>query len=39
VLLLCLMVLFLGPTKVVPMLFAVGMVYLAVQRPGVFSTG
>ena len=37
--LLCLLGLFVGPTKVIPMLFALGTVYLALTRPAVFATG
>ncbi len=36
--LLCLMGPFVGPTKVIPMLFAVGTLYLAVSKPGLFAT-
>jgi hypothetical protein len=38
-LLLCLMVLFFGPTKLIPMLFALGTLYVAVTRPAVFAIG
>jgi hypothetical protein len=36
--LLCLMGLFVGPTKVIPLLFAVGTLYLIVSKPGLFAT-
>jgi hypothetical protein len=38
-LLLCLMVLFLGPTKLIPMAFALGTLYIAVSKPAMFATG
>jgi hypothetical protein len=38
-LLLCLMALFLGPTKLVPMVAALGTLYLAVRAPAVFAAG
>ncbi len=38
-LLLCLMALFLGPTKLIPMAFALGTLYVALARPSVFATG
>lgn len=38
-LLLCLMVLFLGPTKLIPMAFALGTLYVAVSKPATFATG
>ena len=37
-LLLCLMVLFFGPTKLIPMLFALGTLYVALSKPSVFAT-
>jgi len=36
--LLCLVGLFAGPTKVIPMLFALGTLYLAVVRPSLLAT-
>ena len=39
VLLLCLMVLFFGPTKLMPMLFAIGTLYFAIARPAAFAVG
>ena len=39
VLLLCLMTLFLGPTKLIPMAFALSTLYVALTRPMVFATG
>jgi hypothetical protein len=38
-LLLCLMLLFLGPTKLIPIAFALGTLYVAVSKPTVFATG
>ena len=38
-LLLCLMALFLGPTKLIPMAFALGTLYVALSRPPIFATG
>jgi hypothetical protein len=38
-LLLCLMALFLGPTKLVPMVAALGTLYLALRAPAVFAAG
>ena len=38
-LMLCLMVLFLGPTKLIPMGFALGTMYVAISQPAVFETG
>jgi hypothetical protein len=37
-LLLCLMVLFFGPTKLVPMAFALGTLYVSVAKPEAFAT-
>lgn len=37
--LLCLMVLFLGPTKLIPMPFALGTLYVALSDPALFATG
>jgi hypothetical protein len=39
VLLLCLMALFFGPTKLVPIAFALGTLYVALARPAAFTTG
>jgi hypothetical protein len=39
VLLLCLTVLFLGPTKLLPVVFALGTLYLILARPALFATG
>lgn len=39
VLLVCLMVLFIGPTKLIPMAFALGTLYIAVSKPAIFATG
>jgi hypothetical protein len=39
VLLLCLMALFFGPTKLVPMLFAIATLYFALARPAAFAVG
>jgi hypothetical protein len=39
VLLLCLMVLFFGPTKLIPMVFAIGTLYFAIARPTAFAMG
>jgi hypothetical protein len=36
-LLLCLMVAFFGPTKLIPMAFALGTLYIAVNRPAAFA--
>ena len=38
-LLLCLMLLFFGPTKLIPMAFALGTAYVALSRPEAFATG
>ena len=38
-LLLCLMALFLGPTKLIPMAFALGTLYVALGKPPAFATG
>jgi hypothetical protein len=38
-LLLCLIVLFFGPTKLIPILFAVGTLYVAVNKPAAFAAG
>ena len=38
-LLLCLMALFFGPTKLIPMAFALGTLYVALARPDLFATG
>lgn len=38
-LLLCLMALFVGPTKLIPMAFALGTLYVAVSKPTAFATG
>jgi hypothetical protein len=38
-LLLCLMALFLGPTKLIPMAFALGTLYVALGKPAAFATG
>ncbi len=37
VLLLCLMALFFGPTKVIPMAFALGTLYIALANPSLFA--
>jgi hypothetical protein len=37
-LLLVLMALFLGPTKLIPVVFAVGTLYLVMAHPGALST-
>jgi hypothetical protein len=37
-LLFCLMVLFLGPTKLIPMGFALGTIYFAISQPAIFAT-
>ena len=39
VLLVCLMVLFIGPTKLIPMAFALGTLYITVSKPAIFATG
>jgi hypothetical protein len=39
VLLLALMLVFFGPTKLLPMAFAVGTLYLALAQPAAFATG
>lgn len=39
VLLVCLMALFFGPTKVIPIAFALGTLYVALMRPAAFATG
>ena len=39
VLLLCLMLLFVGPTKLMPMLFALVTLYLAISKPAAFAVG
>ena len=39
VLLLCLMALFFGPTKVIPIAFALGTLYVALAKPAAFATG
>jgi hypothetical protein len=39
VLLLCLMVVFFGPTKLIPMAFALGTLYVALSKPAAFATG
>ncbi len=38
-LLLCLMVLFFGPTKLIPMAFALGTLCVALSKPAIFATG
>ena len=38
-LLLCLMALFFAPTKLLPMAFALGTLYVALARPDLFTTG
>ena len=38
-LLLCLMGLFFGPTKLIPMLFAIATLYFAIARPADFAVG
>ena len=38
-LLLCLMVLVFGPTKVIPIAFALGTLYLALEKPALFAIG
>ena len=38
-LLLCLMALFFGPTKLIPMAFALGTLYVALASPALFETG
>jgi hypothetical protein len=38
-LLLCLMGLFFGPTKLIPMLFAIATLYFAIARPAAFAVG
>ena len=38
-LLLCLMALFFGPTKLIPMVFALGTLYLALGRSATFAVG
>ncbi len=39
VLLVCLMALFFGPTKVIPIAFALGTLYVALMHPAAFATG
>ena len=39
ILLLCLMVLFFGPTKLMPIVFAIATLYFAIARPGAFAVG
>lgn len=39
VLLLCLMALFVGPTKLIPIAFAIATLYFAVSRPTAFAVG
>lgn len=39
VLLLCLMLLFFGPTKLIPMLVAFATLYLAIGKPAAFAVG
>ena len=38
-LLACLMAVFFGPTKLIPMAFALGTLYIAVSKPALFATG
>jgi hypothetical protein len=38
-LLVCLMVVFFGPTKLIPMAFAVATLYVAMSKPPMFATG
>jgi hypothetical protein len=38
-LLLCLMALFFGPTKLIPIAFALGTLYVALARPAAFTAG
>ena len=39
VLLVCLMALFFGPTKLIPIVFALGTLYVALLHPAAFATG
>jgi hypothetical protein len=38
-LLVCLLVLFVGPTKIIPLAISLGTLYLALVRPATFATG